>query len=164
VQDSSTFVRLLNENQGVIHKVCLFFEKDKTDREDLFQEVTLQAWYAYKNFKGEAKFSTWLYKVALNTAISYSRKNKKFDFIIRTNEVPELAEEYVQQESKLEAMYKSISTLSKIDKALLVLYMEDYDYKEIGEILGISANYVAVKMNRIKTKLKEETKKHFQFE
>ena len=154
------FISLLNQHQKIIYKVCNLYMDMHSEREDLFQEITLQAWKAYKNFRGDAKFSTWLYRVALNTAITYFRKEKRKPDIYSTDMVPDLAEENSDPvEEQVKAMYAAIGNLSKIDKAIVMLYLEDYSYIEIGDMMGITANNVAVKMNRIKTKLKEETKK-----
>jgi RNA polymerase sigma-70 factor (ECF subfamily) len=157
------FITLLNHHQNIIHKVCNLYMDNAADREDLFQEITLQAWNGFKNFRSESKFSTWLYRVAVNTAISFFRKEKSKPSVHLTNELPEHAEETVNNEEKVKALYAAIGSLGKIDKALIMLYLEDYSYEEIGNILGITANNVAVKMNRIKTKLKEESKKHYEF-
>lgn len=156
------FIQLLNKHQNIIHKVCSVYMTDYADKEDLFQEVTLQAWKAYPTFRGDAKFSTWLYRVALNTAITFFRKEKKQVPIFTTEALPDTAESHNPVEEQVQAMYKAIGELSKIDKALIMLYLEDYSYIEIGEMLGISANNVAVKMNRLKVKLKEQTQKHYQ--
>jgi RNA polymerase sigma-70 factor, ECF subfamily len=157
------FIHLLNQNQNIIHKVCNLYMEKISDREDLFQEITLQAWNAYSTFRNESKFSTWLYRVALNTAISFYRKEKRKPFIQSSAQIPEHEDETDHKEEQTQAMYKAIGVLSKIDKALIMLYLEDYNYEEIGNILGITANNVAVKMNRIRTKLKEESKKYYQF-
>ena len=157
------FIQLLNKHQNIIHKVCSVYMDVYADREDLFQEVTLQAWKAYPNFRGDAKFSTWLYRVALNTAITFFRKEKKQIPTINTEVFFDNSEFHNPIEEQVQAMYKAIGDLGKIDKALIMLYLEDYNYNDIGEILGISANNVAVKMNRLKIKLKEETQKHYQF-
>ena len=157
------FIQLLNKHQNIIHKVCSVYMDVYADREDLFQEVTLQAWKAYPNFRGDAKFSTWLYRVALNTAITFFRKDKKQIPTINTEAFHDTSEFHNPIEEQVQAMYKAIGDLSKIDKALIMLYLEDYNYNDIGEMLGISANNVAVKMNRLKIKLKEETQKHYQF-
>lgn len=156
------FISLLNEHQKIIHKVCNLYMDSTADREDLFQEITLQAWKAYSKFKGTAKFSTWLYRVALNTAITFFKKEKRGPRQYPTDVLPEAKPDaYDPVEEQVQAMYKAISELSKVDKAIVVLYLEDYSYKDIGEMLGITANNVAVKMSRIKTKLIDETKKHF---
>lgn len=164
MQATNEFLSLINQHQNIIHKVCSIYMHDTADKEDLFQEITLQAWNAYKSFRGDAKFSTWLYRVALNTAISFYRKEKRKPVFESTYDFPEqAAEEKSEIEEQMQAMYYAIGALSKIDKALVMLYLEDYSYDEIGNMLGITANNVAVKMNRIKTKLKEESKKHYQF-
>ena len=154
------FVSLLNQHQKIIYKVCNLYMQSHTDKEDLFQEITLQAWKAYGNFRGDAKFSTWLYRVALNTAITFYRKEKK-NIVFTTDEVPETtAGPYDPIEERTKAMYAAIGELSKIDKAIVMLYLEDYSYAEISEVVGITANNIAVKMNRIKTRLRDQTKKH----
>lgn len=155
------FIKLLKEHQKIIYKVCNLYMQSHADREDLFQEITLQAWKAYSNFRGDSKFSTWLYRVALNTAITFFRKEKK-KMEINVEELPELTEgSFDQIEEKTKAMYLAIGELSKIDKAIVMLYLEDYNYGQISEVIGITPNNIAVKMNRIKIKLKEQTKKHF---
>ncbi|MES2003409.1 MAG: RNA polymerase sigma factor [Bacteroidota bacterium] len=154
------FITLLNQHQKIVYKVCNLYMDSHADREDLFQEITLQAWKAYGNFRGDAKFSTWLYRVALNTAITFFRKEKRKPDIYSTDTIPDQTEDgYDPTEEQLKAMYTAIGLLSKIDKAVVMLYLEDYSYQEIGEMMGITANNVAVKMNRIKAKLKEETQK-----
>ena len=156
------FISLLNEHQRIIHKVCNLYMDAHADREDLFQEITLQAWKAYGNFRGDAKFSTWLYRVALNTAITFFRKEKRQPDIFSTETIPDFRsnDEYDPIEEQVKAMYAAIGELSKIDKAIVMLYLEDYNYNDIGDMMGITANNVAVKMNRIKTKLKESTQKY----
>lgn len=152
------FITLLNQHQKIIHKVCNLYMDRYSDREDLFQEITLQAWKAYGSFRGDARFSTWLYRVALNTAITFFRKEKRRPGLQLTDSLPEQADDtHDPVEEQLRAMYAAIGELSRIDKALIMLYLEDYSYNEIGEMMGITANNVAVKMNRIKTKLKEKT-------
>lgn len=163
MQSEKEFIELLNKHQNIIHKVCHVYMDNASEREDLFQEVTLQAWKAYPNFRGDAQFSTWLYRVALNTAITFFRKEKKKPSVIQTDVIPEVSDSANNIEEQVQAMYKAIGELSKIDKALIMLYLEDYSYIEIGEMLGITANNVAVKMNRLKVKLKEMTQKHYQF-
>ncbi len=154
-----TFITLLNQHQKIIYKVCNLYMDRHSDREDLFQEITLQAWKAYGSFRGDAKFSTWLYRVALNTAITFFRKEKRKPVIYSTDVVPEQEDDVVDPlAEQVRVMYAAIGELSKIDKAIVMLYLEDYNYNEIGEMMGITANNVAVKMNRIKTRLKEETK------
>lgn len=154
------FIASLQSNQGIIHKVCIMYCDDVTDREDLFQEIVINAWNGFPRFKQEARFSTWLYQIALNTAISWYRKNnKKSISFIRTDKTPVIQHDpwiAAEQEEKLNMLHAAIATLNKVDKAVITLFLEDYDYATIGEMLGISANNVGVKMNRIKTALKKQ--------
>jgi len=129
----------------------------RRDREDLFQEILLNAWKGVHNFKGEALFSTWLYRVALNTAISFYRKERRQ--VETTPWPPALAlpdNSIDNTQDEVDALHQSIAQLSAIDKALVMLYLEDYSYAEIADIMGITANNVAVKMNRIKTRLRTQ--------
>lgn len=157
------FITLLNTHQKIVHKVCNLYMDNKTDREDLFQEICLQAWKSYNNFRGDAQFSTWLYRIALNTAITFFRKSKRQVQTSFTETFPDLTNDDNNIEEQVKAMYNAIGNLNNIDKALVMLYLEDYSYAEIGETLGITPNNVAVKMNRLKLKLKEETEKNYQF-
>lgn len=151
------FVTELEDNQNIVHKVCSLYTNDRDSHNDLFQEITIQLWKAYPKFRGEAKFSTWMYRVALNTAITLYRKSKKR---VKTQDYESVifkirAEEYDEtEELQLKLMYKAVKQLGDIDKALVFLYLEDKDYSEISETLGISEVNARVKMNRIKNKLR----------
>ena len=156
------FVELLERDQNIIHKVTNLFVEDPNDRKDLFQEILFQAWSSYPTFKSDAKFSTWLYRVALNTAINYYKKHK------RKNNIPliddKLMQHHVQvddaDKEKVEILYQAINQLSPFDKALIMLYIDNRDYQEIAAILGISMSYVGVKINRIKQFLRSEGNKY----
>ena len=140
------FVQTINQNQGILHKVCRIYCHNKEDHNDLFQEIVLQLWKAFPSFRSESKITTWMYRIALNTAISGLRKKK----ITLT----ELDKKEITSEEDLQQLYKAIEYLSDIEKSIVLLYLEDKPYEEIAEITGITANYVAVKMNRIKEKLR----------
>lgn len=152
------FIKLLSENQNLIHKVCRIYTSDVDNHNDLFQEITIQLWKAYPKFRGESKFTTWAYRVALNTAITIFRKNSKIQI---TDDYEKHSffiaqEEYNnEEEEQLKLMYQAIHQLNDIEKALIFMYLEDKDYQEISETLGISEVNARVKMNRIKTKLKK---------
>ncbi len=153
------FTQEIQTHQGIIFKVCLLYSHSAEDREDLFQEIVLQAWKSIGNFRGESKFSTWLYQVSLNTAISWFKKeNKKNNlFSFWSGSSSALADDPWGSNAKEDAfaeMYNAIKLLNKVDKALITLYLEDFDYKTIGEMLGITPNNVAVKMSRAKASLK----------
>jgi len=153
------FVQLITENQSIIRKICHLYERNAVAREDLYQEVVLQAWKSVGNFKGDSKFSTWLYRVALNTSITYIRKEKKRVEIDTLSEPAlQLAAEVPDEEKEyqMRQMFTAIDQLSKIDKALVMLYIDELPYDEISTILGITPNHVAVKLNRIKTRLKKK--------
>ena len=151
------FVTELETNQNIVHKVCSLYTSDKDAHNDLFQEITIQLWKAYPKFRGDSKFSTWMYRVALNTAITLYRKSKRrvttqnYDsviFKIKTDEYDPT------EEQQLKLMYNAIRELGDIDKALVFLYLEEKDYSEISETLGITEVNARVKMNRIKNKLR----------
>lgn len=152
------FVTNLEQNQNIVHKICRIYTNDQAGHNDLFQEITIQLWKAYPKFRGDAKFSTWMYRVALNTAITLYRKKKRG---IQTTDYDSVhfriqAEEYDGAvEKQLSLLYSAVKELNDIDKALVFLYLEDKNYKEISETLGISEVNARVKMNRVKTKLKK---------
>jgi RNA polymerase sigma-70 factor (ECF subfamily) len=145
------------KNQNIVHKICRLYTTNQQAHKDLFQEITVQLWKNYPKFRGDAKFSTWMYRVALNTAISLYRKSTR---TIKTQDYSEVSfkiktEDYDDtEELQLASLYKAIQKLNDIDKALIFLYLEDKPYKEIAETLGISAVNARVKMNRAKEKLK----------
>ncbi len=155
------FLLLVQEHQGIIRKVCHLYGRNDADRDDLYQEIVIQLWKAFSSFRGEAKISTWLYRIALNTAISNLRKQSRKvalsfpEFIPR--EEAETNEEKLKEE-KLQQMYAAISRLSEVEKAIVMLYLEDKSYDEMEEILGIGNGALRVKMNRIKEKLRSLTK------
>lgn len=133
------FIKLFNAHQKIVYKVCNLYMDTKTDREDLYQEIALQAYKSFGTFRGDAQFSTWLYRVALNTAITFFRKEKRKPQTTYTDVIPELENEKSEIEEQVQAMYKAIGNLNNIDKALVMLYLEDYSYIEIGETLGITS-------------------------
>lgn len=153
-----SFIKQIQEHQNLIHKVCRIYTSCEDDHNDLFQEITFQLWKAYPRFRGEAKFTTWAYRVALNTAITlFRKKTKNINAIEIDNNIHKINfEEYnYEEEEQLRVMYKAIHQLGDIEKALVFMYLEDKDYKEIAETLGISEVNARVKMNRVKTKLKQ---------
>lgn len=150
------FVEQLEANQNIVHKICRLYTDNQDAHNDLFQEVTIQLWKAYPKFRGDSKFSTWMYRVALNTAITLYRKSKRrvqtqsYDMVeFKIKETTE-DDETIEQ---LTLLYGAVKQLNDIEKGLVFLYLEDKNYKEIAETLGISEVNARVKMNRIKTKL-----------
>ncbi len=146
------FIRTVNQHQAVIHKVCRIYRDTPEDREDLFQEITYQLWKAFPTFQNRSSVSTWMYRIALSTAIAkYRKKSSLRTTPLEDTEVAALSTETLHP--KQDDLYRAIATLSAAEKAIITLYLDDYRYEEIAEILGISANYVGVKLNRIKQKL-----------
>lgn len=151
------FITNFEKHQNIAHKICRIYTNDQHSHKDLFQEITIQLWKAYPKFRGDSKFSTWMYRVALNTAITLYRKKKRD---VKTQDYDAVhfrikAEDYNDEtEQQLNLMYSAIKELNDIEKALVFLYLEDKNYREISETLGISEVNARVKMNRVKTKLK----------
>ncbi|MBW8324120.1 MAG: sigma-70 family RNA polymerase sigma factor [Prolixibacteraceae bacterium] len=151
------FLQIITENQGIIHKVCSIYCDLEEDRRDLFQEILVQLWKSYPSFRSESKFSTWMYRVALNTAITSFKKDKRQpDKTGVSYENMQLAEELYDSgvEDQIKMLNQAVSNLTGIEKSIILLFLEDKKYEEIAEITGITQNYVRVKMNRIKKKLK----------
>lgn len=150
----AAFLAIMGLHQGIIHKICRVYRDQPEDREDLFQEITFQLWKAYPQFRGDAKISTWLYRIALNTAIvSFRKKKPMLDFV---QELPDHQEiNLPPDETNWEVLLKAIKTLNEGDRAIITLYLEDLSYQQIAEIIGISENNVGVKLNRIKEKIKK---------
>lgn len=153
-----SFVKQLQENQNIIHKICRLYTAGEDAHKDLFQEITIQLWKAFPKFRGDSKFSTWAYRVALNTAITLYRKNKRnistVEYEGKLHFTHDIEYNY-EEEEQLKLMYEAVYQLNDIEKALVFMYLEDKDYTEISETLGISEVNARVKMNRIKGKLKK---------
>tara|TARA_B100000809_G_scaffold259549_1_gene304782 strand:- start:9270 stop:9764 length:495 start_codon:yes stop_codon:yes gene_type:complete len=152
------FLSDFENNQNIAHKICRIYTANQDAHNDLFQEITIQLWKNYPKFRGDSKFSTWMYRVALNTAISLYRKSTR---TVKTQDFSDFAYKIKAtdydntEELQLKALYSAIRKLNDIEKALIFLYLEDKPYKEISETLGISSVNARVKMNRAKEKLKK---------
>jgi RNA polymerase sigma factor (sigma-70 family) len=160
-QIEKNFERDIKVNELLIYKVCGIYAFNTTDRKDLFQEIIIQLWKAYPKFKGEASFSTWLYRVAINTAITGVRRKNNLVSSVEPSSMPvdiHDDEHWKEKEERLQQMYRAIEKLNKIEKAIVMLYMEERPYEEMEQILGISQGTLRVKMTRIKEKLRELTK------
>jgi len=152
------FLEKIEKHKGIIFKISKMYVDEKDDREDLFQEITYQVWKAYSSFKGESEFATWLYRIALNTAIIFLKSEKKRNFIENDDisNYKVMQDEYDhEKEDRLKEMYRAIHQLTPIDKAFIFYYLEDFSGKQIAEQMGISEGNVRVKMSRAKNKLKD---------
>jgi RNA polymerase sigma-70 factor (ECF subfamily) len=151
------FLETVRVNQGIIHKVCSVYCDNQEDRQDLFQEILAQLWKSYPGFRHESKFSTWMYRIALNTAITSFKKWRRQPATGRlSGDNYQIAEDTssLETDENIARLKQAIAKLSGIEKSIILLFLENKSYEEIAEITGITQNYVRVKMNRIKTKLK----------
>ncbi|HZK95700.1 MAG TPA: RNA polymerase sigma factor [Prolixibacteraceae bacterium] len=149
------FIALINKHEGILQKICNIYFYRNPYKEDYYQEILIRLWKAYPSFRNDSAFSTWLYRVAINTAIDIIRKQNlrpkytelsKYDYNIVDGE----SNSESDQKDKL---YQAINHLSDIEKAIILLHLEAYTYKEIGEIIGISESNAGVRINRIKNQL-----------
>ena len=143
------------QNQGIIFKVSGMYCNNTACRDDLFQDILLQLWKSFPRYDKIRKFTTWMYQVALNTAISQYRKEKrnKIDVLEEINSNIKEDNEFDKKDERAQILHKAINKLNKAEKSIIILYMDDYPYEEISEIIGISVSNVGVKINRIKKKL-----------
>jgi RNA polymerase sigma-70 factor (ECF subfamily) len=143
---------------GIIIKICRAYSKSQEDFEDYYQEVCLQIWRSKDNFKGNSEWSTWIYRLSLNVCMTIrTRENKRQVQISNSSELPEIANQelFSFQDESLEELYMAIKQLSDLDRAIIVLYLEERSYKEIATILGTTSNNIGVRIQRIKKKLKQ---------
>lgn len=147
------FTELLYQNQGIVHKICSLYFNNRTEKEDYKQELIIQLWKAFPSFNNQSKFSTWMYRVCLNAAIDIIRKEKSQPKFVQYDNYNFniISESKNETSEKQEKLYQAINMLSDIDKAIITLYLEDFSYKEIAEIIGISESNTGVKINRIKS-------------
>jgi len=157
--DQKRFIDLINQHQGLIHKVCIMYENDAEVRNDLFQEIVLQLWKSFSTFRGEAKISTWMYRIALNTAISGYRKQTRH---VKTEDLHEVhfnisdnAHATDHEEDELQKLQWAIRQLNEIERAMVMMALEEVPYEDIAETIGITQNNVRVRMNRIREKLRK---------
>jgi len=146
------FVTMVRQNEGIIYKVASFYADDDQPISDLYQEVVLNLWKAYPSFRGESKISTWIYRIALNTCVSFFRRTKsRPTYVDITMDVPDVQD----NNEEIKELYRLINMLGKIERALVLLYLDEKSYKEIAEITGLTVTNVATKLSRVKDKLKE---------
>jgi RNA polymerase sigma-70 factor (ECF subfamily) len=159
-KETNQFLSMLEENKGIIYKVVNSYCKDEEDRKDLIQEIIIQLWQSFGKYDKQFKISTWMYRIALNISISFYRKRRRREevshplsenilYIMENDEADEL--NYYNN-----LLQKFIAELKELDRALIILYLEEKSHKEISEILGITETNVATKISRIKIKLKKK--------
>jgi RNA polymerase sigma-70 factor (ECF subfamily) len=159
-QKELQFEGLYQSHKDKVYRLCRGFVREEALVHDLFQEILIKIWRHLESFKGDSEISTWIYRIAYNTALTFTTKEKKK--ADQQTEIPEsldLAEPESfsqEQEKQLQLLYKAISELPELDRIIATLLLEGTAYKEIAEISGISENYVAVKVNRIKATLTQK--------
>lgn len=161
----STFRRWLDEHAGLLFKVVRSFAEGPNDADDLFQEILLQVWLSLPGFRAESKETTWLYRVALNTALAWKRRETKYR---RRKRALTVASEFVDRRAaadgtsatgeEVERLYAAIRALPRADRALVLLYLDQLTYGEMAEVIGISESNVGVRLHRIKQKLADQLK------
>jgi len=150
------FTHLLNAHPSLLYKVCRLYASTQADRQDLYQEIVLQLWRAFPQFRHEAQASTWLYRVALNTAITNFRRTQRRPALSARpdewlHQLPDLTDSAADERHA--QLYAAIAQLSPVEKALITLYLDDHSYAAIGTILGLTTSHVGVKLLRTRTKL-----------
>jgi len=154
-------IEILNNHKGLIYKVCNLYCSDREDRKDLFQEIIIQVWTSLGRFRHESSLSTWMYRIALNTAITHFKKEKRShnqSLPLENIEIPALDDDG-EKEEQIKSLFSAIQHLDKIDKSVILLYLDEKSYEEMSDITGLSKSNVGVKLNRIKTKLSITLKK-----
>lgn len=153
------FVALIKEYERVIYKVCYLYATPNAPLNDLYQEVVLNLWKAFPKFRRECKLSTWIYRISLNTCISFMRKEKSIPEIVSlTPAEADRSEEWDETQAMLRQLYRMINRLGQLEKSIILLYLEEKSYEEISEITGLTVTNVATKLNRIKEKLRKMKK------
>jgi len=159
MQSRDQFIEIIQENEGIIYKIVRAYVSDIDHQKDLYQDIVYQLWKSFGSFRGEAKVSTWIYRIALNTSITHLNKGKRrpatvelsfeHDHILNTTESEEL-------EEKMKVLYSYIKALDLIDKGIILLYLEGNTYEEIGHIIGFTTSRIGTRISRIKDKLKKQ--------
>lgn len=158
-QIENEFMEMIKKHQGIIHKICFIYCKNNSYKQDLYQEIILQLWKSFPSFKGKSNFSTWMYRVSLNTAITMTKRKNVF-VNLKDNQVEPFRIDYTFEYSEdLKILLKAISKLNNVEKGIILLWLEEKTYEEIAETIGISIKNVSVKLVRIKSKLAEIIKK-----
>jgi RNA polymerase sigma-70 factor (ECF subfamily) len=156
--NSAEFLRLIEGNKGILYKIAASYCRHPGEREDLIQEMIYQLWRTADKYDSTQKFSTYMYRIALNVAISYYRKASRSGLKVELNADLQLAEEETRGplDERVEMLQRWVASLGELDKALMILYLEERAYREIAEILGITETNVGTKLGRLKERLKKQ--------
>ncbi len=157
MRSQKEFTELIDQNRGIIYKVIRLYVRNEEDERDLFQEILFQAWRSFPNFKGDSKFSTWLYRVGLNTVLTFKRRPQ---LVVPHDDLAQIKSDVIEKNlnEEAEALYIAIHELNDIDRMIVTLHLEGYENEEIAEISGLTKNNTAVKLHRIKEILSKKLK------
>ncbi len=155
--NENEFVRLIQQHSGIIYKIINLYIDDEEDKRDLHQEILLQAWKSYQRFKGDSSFATWLYKVSLNTVLTFNKKAKKHSEL--KTDAPLSAQHSTDKKDQSELLYYLVRQLQEVDRMIMTLHLEGYKNQEIADITGLKVNHINVKLHRLKNQIIEQLKK-----
>ncbi|UOB17016.1 sigma-70 family RNA polymerase sigma factor [Abyssalbus ytuae] len=161
MHNKKEFIKAVKDNEGIIFKITTIYSNNKNEQEDLYQEIVYQLWKYFDSFRNESKISTWIYKVALNTSITYLKKEKRNGVKIPIENVVinHIEEKDTIKEERITQLYSSIKKLNTVEKGLILLFLEGKSYEEIAEISGFTPTNVGTRLHRIKLKLKSTMNK-----
>lgn len=152
-QETQQFMEIIDANKQLISKVCLMYARDHEHFKDLYQEVMATLWQGMKSFSGESKISTWIYRVALNTCVTYYRRHNRADSAMSISEVAEIADCSQEHASLLRQMYALISQLEPVDKGIIMMWLDSSSYDDIADVTGLTRANVASRIHRIRQRL-----------
>ena len=152
-QKEKAFIETIERHRGIITRVCYMYSSGRTHFNDLYQETVANLWQGIDSFRGDSKIATWIYRVTLNTCVTYYRSNRKHNEVESLDHLYDIAEEVSSRNADLKQMYDMISGLKKLDRAIIMLWLDEKSYDEIAEITGLSRNNVASRLRRIKERL-----------
>ncbi len=150
------FVHLIQQHSGIIYKIINLYVDDEEDKRDLHQEILLQAWKSFARFKGNSTFATWLYKVSLNTVLTFNKKAKKHNVLSTGNNLME--DNTTVKKEQAEVLYYLVKQLNEVDRMIMTLHLEGYKNPEIADIMGLQVNHMNVKLHRLKKQIIEQLK------
>lgn len=154
------YMAIVDDNRQLICRVCYMYANDDDHFKDLYQEVLASIWQGMESFRGDSKMSTWIYRTAINTCVTFYRRHKSHSAeTVPLEAVTDLAGEDSSRQEMLREMYRMISCLNKMDKALILMWLDERSYEEIAEVTGLTRNNVATKLRRIKQRLVDENQK-----
>jgi RNA polymerase sigma-70 factor (ECF subfamily) len=160
MEKEQEFTNLIREHQGIIFKITTMYSNNDQDQKDLYQDIVYQLWKSFGSFRNESKISTWMYRVAMNTAITHFKKRKRSPSAVSIDKLvlTEMETENKELEEKIGLLYRHINQLDLLDKGLMLLLLEGRKYEEIAEITGLSQTNVGTRISRIKRKLQSRIK------